>query len=97
MRASITTTEVQSKRSITSSSAIICPQIGCHPNSSTPGLNVGGGGAPNCQSRRRRRRPFCRRRWRPAYGSREKELRVGSLQGKDRRLSGISAGCDVCD
>jgi len=36
MHAKIITTEVQSKRSITSSSAIICRQIGNHPNSFTP-------------------------------------------------------------
>jgi len=47
MHAKIITTEVQNKRSITSSSAIICPQ--------GPGPKGGGGGVPNCQSRRRRR------------------------------------------
>jgi len=35
MHAEIITREVQSKRSITSF-VIICPQIGCHPNSFTP-------------------------------------------------------------
>jgi len=36
MHAKVITTEVQSKHSVTFSSAGICPQIGSHPNSLTP-------------------------------------------------------------